>query len=74
MNAARAPFRRRKAINITLSDRAKAIAAILADRRGTSISQLLDGMVLSELARTGQIEERDIEALTEDIRKKREGE
>jgi hypothetical protein len=60
--------RRRKAVNITLSDRARAIAEVLAIKDGTSMSQLLDAMLVAELVRGGRLTEPEVTKMLARIR------
>ena len=60
--------RKRKAVNITLSDRARAIAEVLATKDGTSVSQLLDAMLVAELARGHRLEESEVSAAVKRLR------
>lgn len=51
----------KKAKNVTLSDRAKAIAIVLAKKDGSNVSRVLEGLLLSELARGGRLTDKEVQ-------------
>lgn len=68
------PLKTRKSrqhVNITLSDRAFAIVAALAEKDSTSMSSVIEIMAIVELTKGGRITNQEADAWLEIIRQKR---